>query len=102
MLLDVNIMTVDIIVQARSYIEQTGKVMDDGRQHTLSLETLKRKTVEAEKELLSTKTALEAANRRIEDRGHKLAEAQQQLDKERYFVWIKFSPISIFHAPVVS
>jgi hypothetical protein len=102
MLLDVNIMTVDIIVQARSYIEKTGKVMDDGRQHTLSLETLKRKTVEAEKELLSTKTALEAANRRIEDRGHKLAEAQQQLDKERYFVWIKFSPISIFHAPVVS
>jgi E3 ubiquitin-protein ligase BRE1 len=89
-------------VQARSYIEQIGKVMDDGRQHTLSLETLRRKTAETEKELLSTKTALEAANRRIEDRGHKLAEAQQQLDKERYFVWIKFSPISIFHAPVVS
>ncbi|KAG0630974.1 hypothetical protein M758_1G217700 [Ceratodon purpureus] len=70
--------------QARSYIEQTCKVMDDGRQHTLSLESLKRKTVETEKELLSTKTALEAANRRIEDRGHKLAEAQQQLDKERF------------------
>ena len=32
-------MIVDNIVQARSYIEQTGKVMDDGRQHTLSLET---------------------------------------------------------------
>jgi E3 ubiquitin-protein ligase BRE1 len=70
--------------QARSYIEQTGKVMDDARQHSLSLETLKRKTVETEKELLSTKTALDAANKRIEDRGLKLAEAQQQLDKERF------------------
>ena len=58
--------------------------MDDGRQHTLSLETLRRKTAETEKELLSTKTALEAANRRIDDRGQKLAEAQQQLDKERW------------------
>lgn len=83
MLLDINMNGVDIIVQAGSYIEQTGKVMDDARQHTLSLETLRLKTAETEKELLSTKTALEAANRRIEDRGHKLAEAQQQLDKER-------------------
>lgn len=70
-------------MQARSYIEQIGQVMDDGRQHTLALETLRRKTAETEKELHSTKTALEAANRKIEDRGHKLAEAQQQLDKER-------------------
>jgi len=70
-------------VQAKSYIEQIGKIMDDGRQHTLAVETLRRKAAETEKELLSTKTALEAANRRIEDRGHKLAEAQQQLDKER-------------------
>ncbi|KAG0581595.1 hypothetical protein KC19_4G263900 [Ceratodon purpureus] len=70
--------------KVRSYIEQIGKVMDDGRQHSSSLDTLRRKTAETEKELLSTKTALEVANRRIEDRGHKLAEAQQQLDKERF------------------
>ncbi|XP_024390952.1 E3 ubiquitin-protein ligase BRE1-like 2 [Physcomitrium patens] len=70
--------------QARSYIEQIGKVMDNGRQHTLSMETLRRKTAETEKELLSVKTSLEATNKRIEDRGHKLAEAQQQLDKERF------------------
>lgn len=76
-------MDVDIFVQIRSYLEQTGKVMDDSRQHILALEALKHKTVEIEKQLVSTKAALEAANRRIEGRGQKLVEAQQQLDKER-------------------
>ena len=78
-----NGMGVDIYFQARSNIEQIGKVMDDGRHHTLALEALRRKTAETEKELHSTKTALETANKRIEDRGRKLNEAQQQLDKER-------------------
>lgn len=72
-----------MVVQARSYIEQTGKIMDDVRHHTSSLESLKRKTVLCEKELHSTKSALESATRKIEDRGHKLADAQQQLDKEK-------------------
>jgi E3 ubiquitin-protein ligase BRE1 len=70
--------------QARSYIEQTGKIMDDVRHHTSSLESLKRKTILCEKELHSTKSALESATRKIEDRGHKLADAQQQLDQEKH------------------
>lgn len=70
-------------LQARSYLDQMGKVMDESRKHSSSLEGLKAKAFETEKDLLSTKAALEAAHKGIEDRGHKLAGAQAELDKER-------------------
>jgi E3 ubiquitin-protein ligase BRE1 len=70
--------------QARSYLDQMGKVMDESRKHSSSLEGLKAKAFETEKDLLSTKAALEAAHKGIEDRGHKLAGAQAELDKERF------------------
>jgi 3-keto-L-gulonate-6-phosphate decarboxylase len=71
------------LVQARSLIEQLGKAMDESRQYASALEMTKRKTVETEKELLSMKSALDAAHKGLDDRNHRLADAQADLEKER-------------------
>ncbi|KAH9554527.1 hypothetical protein CY35_08G068200 [Sphagnum magellanicum] len=70
--------------QARSLIEQLGKAMDESRQYASALEMTKRKTVETEKELLSMKSALDAAHKGLDDRNHRLADAQADLEKERF------------------
>jgi E3 ubiquitin-protein ligase BRE1 len=72
------------LVQARSLIEQLGKAMDESRQYASALEMTKRKTVETEKELLSMKSALDAAHKGLDDRNHRLADAQADLEKERF------------------
>ncbi len=71
------------LVQARSLIEQLGKAMDESRQYASALEMTKRKTVETEKELLSMKSSLDAAHKGLDDRNHRLADAQAGLEKER-------------------
>jgi E3 ubiquitin-protein ligase BRE1 len=70
--------------QARSLIEQVGKAMDESRQYASALEMTKRKTVETEKELLSMKSALDVAHKGLDDRNHRLADAQADLEKERF------------------
>lgn len=72
-----------ILEQARSFIDQLGKATDDGRQNSSLLETAKRSAVEAAKELSSTKSTLEAAQKMLEERGNKLVNVQAHLEKER-------------------
>lgn len=81
-------------MQARSYVDQMGKMMEESRQHSSSLENFKRKTAETEKDLLSAKAALEAANKGVEDRGHRLAEAQAALEKERWVFMTSFGGVN--------
>ncbi len=57
--------------------------MDESRQYASALEMTKRKTVETEKELLSMKSALDVAHKGLDDRNHRLADAQADLEKER-------------------
>ncbi|KAG6544299.1 hypothetical protein Mapa_014302 [Marchantia paleacea] len=70
--------------QARSYLEQLAKATDESRGYMSALENAKRKTAEVEREMTSTKAALEAAQKTVEERGHKIVEVQGELEKERF------------------
>lgn len=70
-------------MQARSYLEQLAKATDESRGYMSALENAKRKTAEVEREMTSTKAALEAAQKTVEERGHKIVEVQGELEKER-------------------
>lgn len=70
--------------QARSYLEQLGKTVDDGRQHVSSINSFKRRSAEAEKEFSATKSSLEAVQKQLEQRKAKMADIQAQLEKERF------------------
>ncbi|KAL2622082.1 hypothetical protein R1flu_002287 [Riccia fluitans] len=70
--------------QARLYLEQLSKATDDIRLQTSALENAKRRTAEVEKEMASSKAAFEAAQKTVEERGHKIVEIQGELENERF------------------
>lgn len=71
------------VVQVKAYVEQLGRATDESQQYASSLEGAKRRSVEMEKELAATKSALEATNKGLEVRGQKLSDVQAELQKER-------------------
>ncbi len=71
------------VVQVKTFVEQLGRATDESQQYASSLESAKRRSVEMEKELAATKSALEATNKGLEVRGQKLSDVQAELQKER-------------------
>ena len=51
------------ILQVRVYLDQIGKVTEDGRQYALNLDSTKWKLVDVEKESQSLKACLEAVQK---------------------------------------
>ncbi len=72
------------VVQVKTFVEQLGRATDESQQYASSLESAKRRSVEMEKELAATKSALEATNKGLEVRGQKLSDVQAELQKERW------------------
>ncbi|CAM6046756.1 unnamed protein product [Sphagnum compactum] len=70
--------------QVKTFVEQLGRATDESQQYASSLESAKRRSVEMEKELAATKSALEATNKGLEVRGQKLSDVQTELQKERF------------------
>eukprot|EP01018_Ginkgo_biloba_P005014 Gb_28646 [translate_table: standard] len=70
--------------QTRIYLDQIGKVTEEGRQHALTLESTKRNLMEAERESKSIKCAAEATQKELEQSRLKLAQVQSEMERERY------------------
>jgi len=68
----------------KTFVDQLGRATDESQQYASSLESAKRRSVEMEKELAATKSALEATNKGLEVRGQKLSDVQAELQKERF------------------
>ncbi|KAH9292410.1 hypothetical protein KI387_042400 [Taxus chinensis] len=69
--------------QARTYLDQLGKMSEEGRQYALTLESTKRNLVDVEKESQSLKSCLESLRKEAEQCRHKISEIQEELIKER-------------------
>lgn len=72
-----------LLLQARAFIHEHGKAIDESRHQSSAMESAKRKAVEMEKELASAKSALAAADKLLEERGQRLLNVNLQLGKER-------------------
>eukprot|EP00271_Cylindrocystis_brebissonii_P013892 TRINITY_DN3440_c0_g1_i2.p1 TRINITY_DN3440_c0_g1~~TRINITY_DN3440_c0_g1_i2.p1 ORF type:complete len:864 (+),score=221.59 TRINITY_DN3440_c0_g1_i2:160-2751(+) len=70
--------------QVKVCLEDLGKAAEENRQHLSNLEQAKRRQQEAEREAQLAKSAMEVGQRELEDRGKKLAEADVELEKERF------------------
>lgn len=70
--------------QVRVYLEQIGKVTEDGQQNALTLDSTKRKLVDVEKELQSLKVCLEAVQKEAEQCKHRISDMQVELKNERF------------------
>lgn len=70
--------------QVRSFSEQLGKAVEETKQHFNALEQARRKNTDAEKEVLSAKSSLEAAHKELEQQRSKMTDAQTELEKERF------------------
>jgi len=71
------------ILQVRVYLDQIGKVTEDGRQYALNLDSTKRKLVDVEKESQSLKACLEAVQKESEQCKHRITDLQVELKNER-------------------
>lgn len=76
----------ELLLQTRAFIDQLGKATDESRHQSSAMESAKRKAIEMDKELSSAKAALAAADKVLEERGQKLLNVNQQLEKERLVV----------------
>jgi E3 ubiquitin-protein ligase BRE1 len=70
--------------QVRVYLDQIGKVTEDGRQYALNLDSTKRKLVDVEKESQSLKACLEAVQKESEQCKHRITDLQVELKNERF------------------
>jgi E3 ubiquitin-protein ligase BRE1 len=71
------------ILQVRVYLDQIGKVTEDGRQYALNLDSTKWKLVDVEKESQSLKACLEAVQKESEQCKHRITDLQVELKNER-------------------
>lgn len=69
--------------QIQTCLEQFGKATDDGRETASFVESLKRRSAEAEREYMATKSSLEVVQKELDRRKLKMAEIQSQLEKEK-------------------
>ena len=74
------------ILQVRVYLDQIGKVTEDGRQYALNLDSTKWKFVDVEKKSQSLKACLEAVQKESEQCKHIITDLQVELKNER---WVK-------------
>lgn len=71
------------ILQVRVYLDQIGKVTEDGRQYALNLDSTKWKLVDVEKESQSLKACLEAVQKESEQCKHRITDLEVELKNER-------------------